>query len=89
MCFYLYITKIVKMYNLLCYFFYNWASILPKCLDESFGSSQQMYNLIPKYLQCIRKILQVRNKFIACVEISYSMYTLDGLDSCIFCNGCV
>ena len=28
MCFYLYITKIIKMYNLLCHFFYNRTYLL-------------------------------------------------------------
>ena len=32
-----------------------------------------MYNLIPKYLQCFREILQVRNKFNACVKEFYRM----------------
>ena len=35
----------------------------------------------------MKNILQVRNNFIACVEIFYSMYASDELDSCNFCNG--
>ena len=31
-------------------------------------------------------MLQVYEEIIGCVENSYSMYTLDELDSCIFCN---
>ena len=33
-----------------------------------------------------KNILQVHKEIIACVKISYSKYTLDGLDSCNFCN---
>ena len=34
----------------------------------------------------MKNILQVREGIIACVENSYSMYALDELDSCNFCN---
>ena len=39
--------------------------------------------------RCVKNILQVHEEIIACVENSYSMYTLDELDSCNFCNGCI
>ena len=34
----------------------------------------------------VTEILHVRNKINACIEISDSMYALDELDSCNFCN---
>ena len=39
--------------------------------------------------RCVKNISQVHEGIIACVENSYLMYTLDELDSCNFCNGCI
>ena len=89
-------AKRVEPLHFTCFFVENFsgfhlqdkhnASNLPKCRDESFGSSLQMYNLIPKYLQCFRKILQVCNKFIVCVEFLQSMCRRTEMDTCNFCN---